>query len=285
MVGARSFAMAVNRILDRKIDALNPRTATREIPTGKLSLAKAWAFATTSAFVYLAACLSLGNVVFALSPIPIALMTLYPFTKRFTALCHLILGASLGIAPVGAWVAVRGMTYSLGKPLGLYPYIDDLLGFSSGNHGLGWLALGELAPWLLGSAVMLWVAGFDVIYALQDDAFDREHKLHSIPAALGRAKALWVSRLMHAASAALFFALIYVLTHPTPLRNGMDVSQYTQLTPWVWAAPCVMLAGMIYQHSLVKPDDLSRVNVAFFTVNGIISVVFGAIFVAAWLLA
>lgn len=265
MVGARSFAMAVNRILDRKIDALNPRTARRELPAGVLSVGAAWAFAVCSAALYFGACWVLGEVVLWLSPIPVTLMLVYPFTKRFTAFCHLVLGASLGLAPVGAWVAVRSAREA--------------------TLGLGWGAVGEPAPWLLGAAVMLWVAGFDVIYALQDDAFDREHRLHSIPAALGRDKALWVSRLMHVLSAALFFVFIYVLTHPAPLGAGTDVSQYTRVAQWVWASPCVMLGGMVYQHALVKPNDLSRVNVAFFTVNGVISVVFGAIFVAAWLLA
>jgi 4-hydroxybenzoate polyprenyltransferase len=130
---------------------------------------------------------------------------------------------------------------------------------------------------------MLWVAGFDVIYALQDDEFDRANRLHSIPARFGRRGALWISRGMHAISAGLFFAFVWVLLNPAPLGNGMDVSQYSELAPWLWAAPCVMLAGMIYQHSLVKPHDLSRVNLAFFTVNGVISVVFGVVFVAAWL--
>lgn len=287
MVGARSFAMAVNRIMDRKIDALNPRTAQREIPAGMLSLNAAWAFGGISAFFYFAACSLLSDVVFLLSLVPILLMTVYPLTKRFTPLCHFVLGAALGLAPVGAWVAIRSNPVWTLEDMykGLHIPLKGLRGDWASWNGLSWGSLTELSPWLLGAAVMLWVAGFDVIYALQDDAFDREHKLHSIPAALGRSKALWVSRLMHIASAALFFAFIYVLTHPVPLNNGMDVAQYTQIAPWVWAAPFVMLVGMVYQHSLVKPNDLSRVNVAFFTVNGVISVVFGAIFVAAWLLA
>ncbi len=265
MVGARSFAMAVNRILDRKIDALNPRTATREIPAGRLSLPAAWGFAFAAAAFYFGACFALDTeVVLKLSLVPIGLMTFYPLAKRFTALCHLVLGASLGLAPVGAWVAVRN---------------------SPVRGSLGWAAVAELQPWLLGGAVMLWVAGFDVIYALQDDEFDRQQKLHSIPVALGRRRALWVSRLMHFASAALFFAFIYVLTHPVALANGMDVTQYTQFANWVWVAPCVMVAGMAYQHSLVKTDDLSRVNMAFFTVNGVISVAFGVTFILAHLLA
>ncbi len=270
MVGARSFAMAVNRILDRKIDALNPRTAQRELPAGKITNTAAWGFAVTVACVYFVACYMLGKVVLFLSPIPIALMLLYPYTKRFLSFCHLVLGASLGIAPIGAWVAVRSV------------YLESI-GFSAINYRAEWHSVIDPAPWILGAAVMFWVGGFDIIYALQDDAFDREHGLYSIPAALGRRSALWVARGLHLCGAALFFAFIYCTLHRS--LRGYDVSEYVQLAPWVWAAPCVMLVGMIYQHSLVKPNDLSRVNVAFFTVNGIISVIFGAIFVAAWLLA
>jgi 4-hydroxybenzoate polyprenyltransferase len=289
MVGARSFAMAVNRIIDRRIDASNPRTATRELPAGRMSLAQAWLFASGMAVLYFVSCAALGDVVFLLSPIPILLMALYPLTKRFTWLCHLVLGASLGLAPVGAWVAVRSlsMAYNTDEP---FPpeYVmgwGQWFGDAAVQHGLGWSAVAEPLPWLLGGAVMLWVAGFDVIYALQDDEFDRANRLKSIPARFGRRSALWISRAMHVASAALFFAFTWLLLNPAPLRNGMDVTQYTQVAQWVWAAPCVMLAGMIYQHSLVRPDDLRRVNLAFFTVNGAISVAFGAVFAAAWLFA
>lgn len=283
MVGARSFAMAVNRILDRKIDALNPRTAQREIPAGKLSLRAAWAFALASAALYFGACGFLGDVVLALSPIPVALMLLYPFTKRFTALCHIVLGASLGLAPIGAWVAVR----SLSDPEGTHTILNhlNLLGEWGYRKGIGWSAVAELSPWLLGAAVMFWVAGFDVIYALQDDEFDRANKLRSIPAALGRRKALSIAVLMHLTSFLLFFSFVSSLMDPGFAAYGQGIGVYTRLEKLVWAAPFVMLVGMAYQHSLVKPDDLSRVNVAFFTVNGVISVVFGAIFVAAWLLA
>ena len=283
MVGARSFAMAVNRILDRKIDALNPRTAQREIPAGKLSLRAAWTFAVASATVYFGACWFLGDVVLALSPIPVALMLLYPFTKRFTALCHLVLGASLGLAPIGAWVAVR----SLSDPDGTHTIFKNLnmLGEWSYRRGIGWSAVAELSPWLLGAAVMFWVAGFDVIYALQDDEFDRANNLHSIPVVLGRKWALRVAMLMHQASFGIFFFFVASLMKPAIVAYGQGIGTYTHLAKFVWAAPFVMFFGMIYQHILVKPNDLSRVNVAFFTVNGVISVIFGAIFVAAWLLA
>ncbi len=283
MVGARSFAMAVNRILDRKIDERNPRTAQREIPAGKLSLRAAWAFAVSLAALYFGACWFLGDVVLALSPIPVALMLMYPLTKRFTALCHLVLGASLGLAPIGAWVAVRGLS----DPEGTHTIFNNLnlLGEWSYRRGIGWSAVVELSPWLLGAAVMFWVAGFDVIYALQDDEFDRSNKLHSIPAALGRKKALSIAMLMHLTSFMLFFSFVSSLMNPAFVAYGQGFDTYTRLAKFVWAAPFVMFFGMIYQHLLVKPHDLSRVNVAFFTVNGIISVIFGAIFVAAWLLA
>lgn len=287
MVGARSFAMALNRILDRRIDALNPRTARRELPSGKLSPLAAWVFAAVAAAVYFTACWLLGDIVFTLSPIPVLLMAAYPLMKRFTALCHLGLGAALGLAPVGAWVAVRGCAtdtlYRLHGPVAHTVYSRlNLVGEWRAWDGLGWGAVGELAPWVLGAAVMLWVAGFDIIYALQDDEFDRANKLHSIPARFGRKAALWISRAMHAVSAACFFAFIWLLTHPAPY-GGMDTRQYTEIAGWVWAAPCVMLAGMMWQHSLVRPNDLSRVNMAFFTVNGFISAVFGSIALFAWL--
>jgi len=271
MVGARSFAMAVNRIMDRRIDARNPRTSARELPTGALSLTQAWVFALAMAALYFGACWMLGEVVLCLSPIPILLMFSYPLTKRFTWLCHVVLGASLGLAPVGAWVAVRSWRM---EPISL-----DVIGPVA-----DWSTVADPLPWLLGGAVLLWVAGFDVIYALQDDEFDREHKLKSIPAAFGRKGALWISRGMHFISAGLFFGFVWLLLNPAPV-GGMDTRQYTQVAEWVWAAPCVMLAGMIYQHSLVRADDLKRVNLAFFTVNGVISVVFGLVFAAAWLAA
>ncbi len=218
-------------------------------------------------------------------------MTIYPYMKRVSALCHLVLGASLGLAPIGAWVAVRGLEWENGKLLGQFPALSALMGldvyaaeYSGRIWPLGWGAVGEVIPWVLAAGVALWVAGFDIIYALQDDDFDRANKLHSIPAAVGRKPALWISRAMHLAAAACFFGFIWLLTHPAPVA-GMDTRQYTHLASWVWAAPCLMLAGLIYQHALVKPQDLSRVNMAFFTVNGILSVLFGATFLAAWLLA
>jgi len=291
MVGARTFAMALNRIIDRRIDALNPRTAGRELPAGRISPAQAWALAAASAVLYFGACFAISPVVLWLSPIPIALMTIYPYMKRISALCHVVLGASLGLAPIGAWVAVRGLEWENGKLLGHFPVVSSLLGldiysaeFSGRIWPLGWGAVGELTPWVLGVGVALWVAGFDIIYALQDDEFDRANNLHSIPAAVGRKAALWISRTMHLCAAGCFFGFVWLLTHPAQV-GSMDTRQYTEMAGWVWVSPCLVVAGLVYQHSLIKPQDLSRVNMAFFTVNGILSVLFGATFLAAWLLA
>lgn len=266
MVGARSFAMGINRIVDRHIDAKNPRTAVREMPSGKMSLKAAWLFTLFMGGLYFGACALLGQVVLWLSPIPIALMVLYPYCKRFTSLCHLVLGACLGLAPVGAWVAVRSAWY-----------IDYVLPGDDTQHTFlyGWDAVPEPWAWVLGAAVMFWVAGFDVIYALQDDEFDREHKLHSIPAKFGRKRALLISRAMHVLSIAGFFVFAWMLT---------DGLHGPSLPYWVYGAPATMAVGMLYQHSLVRHDDLKHVNLAFFTVNGVISVIFGAIVCLAVLL-
>lgn len=258
MVGARTFAMAINRLVDRRIDALNPRTAKRELPAGKLSLSQAWVLAGFAGVLYFGACAMLGPVTTALSPIPIALMTVYPFTKRFTSLCHFVLGASLGLAPVGAWVAVRA---------------------GADHRILGWNAVTEPLPWLLGAGVMLWVAGFDIIYALQDDEFDRTNKLHSLPADYGRSQALLMARVAHAAAAILFMIFAgFVAGHWRAAPHG-----HKFFPSWTMAAPVVAVLGIIWQHRLVKADDLSRVNMAFFTVNGIISVLFGAVYVAGYI--
>ncbi len=267
MVGARSFAMGINRIVDRHIDAKNPRTAVREMPSGKMSLKAAWLFTLFMGGLYFGACALLGQVVLWLSPIPIALMVLYPYCKRFTSLCHLVLGACLGLAPVGAWVAVRSdTTFVYGHPNNPLSVIV---------YYYGWEPVYEPWAWVLGAAVMFWVAGFDVIYALQDDEFDREHKLHSIPAKFGRKRALLISRAMHALSISGFFVFAWMMT------GGLHDPF---LPVWVYAAPAVMAVGMLYQHSLVRHDDLKRVNLAFFTVNGVISMILGVIVCLAVLL-
>jgi 4-hydroxybenzoate polyprenyltransferase len=225
MVGARSAAMAFNRIADRDIDALNPRTSGREIPSGVISVRWAIFFCIASGALFVLAASRLNRLCLLLSPLALALVLGYSLTKRFTAFSHLALGLSLGIAPVGAWLAVRG--------------------------SFAWL------PILLGLAVLFWVAGFDVIYSLQDEAFDRSQGLRSLPALLGARNALRISALFHAATFALLVAVVLVA------HGG-----------WIFGAG-VLLAGLflVRQHALVSPGDLSRVDAAFFTANGWLSVV------------
>ncbi len=226
MAGARSAAMAFNRIADREIDARNPRTSRREIPSGKVSVGAAALFCALSAAVFVLAAWQLNTLCLVLSPVALAVVLGYSYTKRVTALAHLFLGLGLAIAPVGAWIAVRGRL--------------------------------ELLPVVLGFAVLFWVAGFDVIYSLQDEAFDRSSGLRSIPAALGARRALLVAALFHAATLALLFA-VFLLA-----RGGLLFGLG------------VVAAGafLVRQHLLVKPGDLSRVDAAFFTANGWLSVVF-----------
>jgi len=232
MVTARNAAMGFNRWADRHIDAVNPRTQARELPAGRLSAQQALAFVVLNCLLFIAATFFINRLCFYLSPVALAVILGYSYTKRFTALCHLILGLGLGLEPVGAYIAVT--------------------------------AEFALAPILLGVAVMCWVGGFDIIYALQDDAFDARHKLHSIPAALGRRTALRVSRGLHGLSglAAAGFALLVGGGPALLLGLGVFV---------------LLLAR---QHRLVRPDDLSRVDLAFFTTNGLASVAFGSLVLA-----
>lgn len=226
MVGARSAAMTFNRIADAGIDAKNPRTATRAIPRGLVSTGGAWAFTIASAgLLVLAACM-LNPLAFALSPVALAAVLLYSYSKRFTSLSHLWLGLCLGIAPVGAWIAVSGK-----------------IGFPS---------------MVLSAAVMLWTAGFDIIYSLQDLDFDRSSGLYSLPTKLGPTRALMVSRLLHVLMIGLlvWFGLL--------TARGMVYYLGTALV-------AVLLA---YEQRLVSPKDLSRVNAAFFTMNGCVSIGF-----------
>jgi 4-hydroxybenzoate polyprenyltransferase len=226
MVGARSLAMGLNRLIDAGIDARNPRTAARELPAGRLSTAQVVAFCLGSLAVFLLAVWQLDPIVRWLWPIPVAGFVIYPYLKRYTWLCHAWLGAVDGLAPMGAWIAIRG--------------------------DLPWQA------WTLGGAVGLWVGGFDIYYALFDVDIDREQGLHSIPVDLGVRAAFWNARLWHAGTIALLIA--------TGL--GLDVG----VLYWVGVA---ITAGLLaYEHSLVRPDDLSRLDTAFFTMNGVISVVF-----------
>lgn len=224
MVGARSAAMAFNRIADLHYDALNPRTANRALPRGILTVGQVVVFTVVSAAVFVFASWQLNALCFALSPVALLWILGYSYTKRFTALSHLWLGLSLGIAPVGAWLAVRGQF--------------------------------DLVPVLLSLTVMLWTAGFDIIYSLQDVEFDRRVGLRSLPQTLGEAPALWLSRAMHVGMLVLL----------------MLVGSLARLS-WGYYAG-VAVAGLLiaYEQSLVKPHDLSRVNLAFFTLNGWVSV-------------
>ena len=224
MVGARSAAMAFNRIVDRNVDAENPRTARREIPAGAVSVTAAAMFCAFSAAVFVAAAWFLNPLCLALSPLALAIILGYSFTKRLSALSHLVLGLSLALAPVGAWIAVTGRLAA--------------------------------TPVALGLSVLFWVAGFDVIYSLQDEAFDRAHGLFSLPARLGARRALDLSTVFHAVSLALLYG-VFVLAGGGPLFGAG-----------------VVLAGvfLVRQHALVSPKDLSRVNGAFFAANGWLSV-------------
>lgn len=226
MVGARSTAMAFNRIADRKIDARNPRTAMRALPAGQLSVGFVWAFTICAAGIFLLAAAMLNRLTLVLAPIALASVLLYSLTKRWTQLSHIVLGWCLSIAPTGAWIAVRG---EIGSPI----------------------------PLLLSLVVLLWTAGFDVLYACQDYEFDRKEGLHSIPATFGIAHALWISRALHAA-AFLTLVWLYLVTVLGPV-----------------ALAGVVLTGclLLYQHRLVKAHDLSRLNAAFFTTNAFVSVI------------
>lgn len=224
MVSCRSAAMAYNRIADRDVDALNPRTRIRAIPAGLLSLSQAQIYTAVAIVIFLVTTWLISPLAFALSPVALFVTLFYSRTKRFTPLCHLVLGLSLGIAPAAAWIAATGY---LAIPI-------------------GYLTL----------AVAGWTAGFDVIYALQDVDFDRAHHLRSIPETLGRSRALWVSRGLHA-SAVVALAGAGFAVGAGPL----------------WFAGVAFAAALLaYEQSLVKPDDLSRVNLAFFTLNGFVSV-------------
>ena len=226
MVGARSCAMAFNRIADREIDARNPRTKMRAIPAGALSVNFVRAFTIFAAALFFFAAAMLNRLTLILAPVALASILLYSYTKRWTTFSHLVLGWCLAIAPAGAWIAVRG---SLNSPL----------------------------PFLLSLVVMLWTAGFDVLYACQDYDFDRATGLHSIPRKFGIARALWISRCLHAGAFATLIAL-YLVTHLGALA----------LVGVIGTA-----ALLIYQHTLVRATDLSRLNAAFFTTNAFVSLI------------
>lgn len=234
MVFARSAAMAFNRYLDRDIDAVNPRTKVREIPAGVISPRSALIFVIVNCLLFIVTTWFINRLCFFLSPVALAVVLGYSYTKRFTWLCHLVLGLGLALAPVGAWLAVAGR--------------------------FDWI------PVLYGLAVLLWVAGFDVIYALQDEAFDKSQKLYSMPSFFGIKRALRISEWMHLGTAAL---MVYA--------GRLVLSDVTQSGWLLWIATAVFLGLLIYQHLIVKPNDLSRVNMAFFTTNGIASLLFGTL--------
>lgn len=223
--GARAAAMTLNRVIDAEIDRKNPRTSMRQIPAGKISRAQALSFAVASFALMLFAASKLPAICLLLSPIAVIVLSAYSFTKRFTWLCHIVLGIAIGGAALGGWVAASG-------------------------------AITGVAPWLLMLAVATWVAGFDIIYACQDVEFDRSTALHSMPAKFGVARALTISKSLHVVTVVALMSLGAALN----------------LGP-VFFVGAAMVAGMlVYEHSLVKPNDLSKVNAAFFTVNGVVSI-------------
>ncbi|MGN6438575.1 MAG: UbiA-like polyprenyltransferase [Agriterribacter sp.] len=230
MIFARSAAMAFNRYLDREFDAKNPRTAIREIPAGIIKANSALLFTVLCSALFVVCAFFINPLCFYLSPVALLVVLGYSYTKRFTMLCHLVLGLGLSLAPIGAYLAVVGR--------------------------FDWL------PVMFSLTVLFWVSGFDIIYSLQDEEFDKSQDLYSIPAALGKKKALRVSEILH-----VFSALIVIAA-------GM----YGRFGVWYWLGVAVFTGMLIYQHSIVKPNDLRRVNIAFMTANGIASVVF-AVFV------
>jgi len=235
MVGARSAAMAFNRLIDAGIDARNPRTRMRHLPAGVLSRGFTWGFVAVAAMVFLFAARELNALCFRLAPVVLAIVFFYSFTKRFTSFSHLVLGFALGVAPSAAWIAIRG-------------------------------SLDPRILWLT-AAVTFWTAGFDVIYACQDYEFDSVEGLFSLPRRLGIAGALRVARLLHVLMVACLLALVYSL--------GLGALSL--------AGVAAVTGLLIYEHSLVKANDLSRVDAAFFTMNGYVSVLFFVFWAADFL--
>ncbi len=226
MVGARSFAMTMNRIVDIEYDRRNPRTRNRALPAGTLSVGFAWGFAIVAAALLVVAAWRLNRLALELSPIVLAVLFFYSYTKRFTSWSHFVLGFCLGMSPAAAWIAIRGSL--------------------------------DARMLILCAAVTLWVGGFDVLYACQDVEFDKSAGLHSIPKKFGIASALRIARAMHVVVVALLARLAWSFALAWP----------------AWAGIIVVAALLAYEHSLVKPTDLSKLNAAFFTINGYISVLF-----------
>lgn len=232
MVGARTCAMGFNRIVDRRFDQGNPRTATRAIPAGKVKLWEAWAMVIVAGGLFFTACSQLNLLTLQLSPLALGLTLFYSLTKRFTSFCHLILGMALAFSPLGGWVAVSGQLQN-------YPYI---------------LSLG----------VLFWVAGFDTIYACLDADFDKKIGLYSLPSRMGKKKAFRL--------AGGFHVLAFILFALTGLQAGLNHFYYMGIA--------LTAGALLYQHMLVKPDDLSRIHASFFSMNGFISI---TLFAATWI--
>jgi 4-hydroxybenzoate polyprenyltransferase len=226
MIFARSAAMAFNRWLDAKYDAMNPRTAVREIPAGIIKPNNALIFTIINCLLFIVCTYLINQLCFYLSPIALFVILFYSYTKRFTALCHLVLGIGLSLAPIGAYIAVTGQF--------------------------------NILPLFFSFTVLFWVSGFDIIYSLQDEDFDKKNQLHSIPSAVGKTRALLISRLLHLSSAACVIA----------------AGVYGHFGIGYCCGVAFFIGLLIYQHRLVKPNDLSKVNMAFFSSNGIASVVF-----------
>ncbi len=236
MVGARSCAMAFNRLADADLDELNPRTAARAIPAGRISKRAVWVFTIVSAALLVFAAYKLNPIAFALSPVALAVIVGYSYSKRWTFVSHLWLGLSISIAPIGTWIAIKGE--------------------------LDW------PPMLLGLAILLWIGGFDIIYACQDFEFDRTYGLYSIPACFGKKRALQLSTTLHVM---MVVALI-------------GVTWLTNLGVLYLIGVGIVTILLVYEHAIVRPNDLSRVNLAFFTLNGIVSLVLMALSVADMLI-
>lgn len=232
MVFARNAAMAFNRYIDRNIDEKNPRTAIREIPAGIINANAALWFVILNSTAFVITTYFINPLCWALSPVALAVVLGYSLTKRFTALCHLILGLGLSLAPIGAYLAVVGKF--------------------------------DLLPLLFSFAVLFWVGGFDIVYALQDEEFDRENDLFSIPVWLGKKKALMLSNALHTITAAMLFW----------------AGQLGDFGWLFWIGYAIFISLLTYQHAIVKPNDLSRVNLAFFTTNGVASVLFASFVIA-----
>ncbi len=234
MVFARSAAMAFNRFLDKDIDEKNPRTATREIPAGIITPKSALLFVIINALLFIVTTWFINPLCFYLSPIALLVILGYSYTKRFTFLCHFVLGLGLSLAPIGAYLAADG-------------------GF-------------DLVPILYSAAVLFWVSGFDIIYALQDEEFDKSLELHSVPVALGKKNALRLSCFLHVICGGIILCATWMLSYQYPHFGWLN-----------WIAAILFIALLIYQHTLVKVNDLSKVNLAFFTTNGVASLIFGGL--------